>query len=184
MPGLVASTWTLKYIYNKSFPTAVYIANNSTLRSKIINNKNKVLVREVISKNPGKMNNLSSNNKKRMNSTTFVQGLFKNTNNNKKVSLVVKGIAGLGVDKLGQSVKSAGLADAASAKILRSLYIELKRNGDYFQVYSCHEVNKNNDVYIIKPGDSTIASHTGEERVNDLKKISPVDKFYFEKCCY
>ena len=187
--GYAVKNWTLNYVFNQSFPSVKLTA--------VTNNSSENFLKSVfVSSNPCVTTN--ANVKGVCKTRTWSGSNYKVLKTGLKRVIVKKGAASPGVKNLADLIASAGSLSIAaggqvSAKVLRARYLEAKRNGDYFQIFTCFHVNNNHGVYIMKPGDEDLAKEinvnvNGTEisgtGINMMKQLFAVDKFYFDKCCF
>ena len=194
--GVSTNTWRLNYVRNgNAFPT-IHAARSRN--GKVINNggilKNSY-VGDKICKVRGSGSNCSSWTSR---SKKHVSNFKASQLGGSKNWVVYKyGNSGIGIKsliKLIQNINTVPTIDPKSQQRvtiskgkLRTQFLELKRNGDYGQVFTCKTINSDNNLYAVKPGTDEIASKLISDRsqaIADLVRMVKVDNFYFKKCCF
>lgn len=185
--GYAVRNWRLNYVFNKSFPSVKLTA--------LQNNGSENFLRSVfVSSKPCNTTNQNAAG------VCGNRGIWSGSNykvlkNGTRRVIVKKGSASPGVSNLATLIKTAGSAVILrnipiKAKVLRARYLEAKRNGDYFQIFTCFYVNNDPNVFIMKPGDEDLATQiSGPSQISPrgvllLDKLFTVDKFYFDRCCF
>ena len=96
------------------------------------------------------------------------------------------GVSGLSVDQLAKIIVRIGKTNSTNRTKARADFIELKRNGDYGEIYTLYYLNLYETTNILKPGDLSLAY----DIVQSGGVIPPsVDatlgnNFYFNKGCF
>ena len=191
--GYAVQNWRLNYVFNKSFPAVKLSTNQQT------NNANAFLRSIFVGKNPCATKNANAQGVCGS-SGTWTGGNYKVVPKGLGRVIVKKGSASPGVANMATLIETAGKVSIAgpgqvSAKVLRARYLEAKRNGDYFQIFTCFMVNNDPSLFIIKPGDDDLADSIdynpvtynysiSSSGIDQMKKLVKVDKFYFDKCCF
>ena len=96
------------------------------------------------------------------------------------------GISGLSVDQLAKIIIRIGKTNSTNRAKARADFLELKRNGDYGEVFTIFELNSNLGRFIMKPGDISLAQII----INNGGNIPPEfdnfvsANFYYTKGCF
>lgn len=94
------------------------------------------------------------------------------------------GTTGLAIAQLAKIIKSIGRSNFQNRAQVRADFLELKRNGDYGEVFTLYNLNSNNDMFILKPGDGIIANEinrtgTINPETDNLLNIAQTRNSYF-----
>ena len=96
------------------------------------------------------------------------------------------GISGLSVDQLAKIIIRIGKTNSTNRAKARADFLELKRNGDYGEVFTIYELNSNLGTFIMKPGDISLA----QTIINNGGNIPPgfdrlvSNNFYYTNGCF
>ncbi len=195
--GLSTDKWTVNWKRNApwlAFPTSKITGNGGIGAGVNVKQNGRVITQTV-----GKVCQLG--NKGHQNLTKKCQGQWTRTNlrnryvyipsysNANAFNTYKNGIAGMSVVQLLKVIGSISTIDARRRQKARADFAELKRNGDYGEIYTVKELNKDNH-YFIKPGDLGLAKHIVDEfqrnkdyDVNNyLKQFQGSNYFYCEGC--
>ena len=100
------------------------------------------------------------------------------------------GSTGLSIAQLAKIVKSIGTSNYRNRAQARADFLELKRNGDYGEVFTLYYLNSNDNAFIMKPGDAIIANEinrTGtinQEASDLLDRGKNLNSFFYAKGCF
>jgi hypothetical protein len=96
------------------------------------------------------------------------------------------GISGLSVDQLAKIIIRIGKTNAKNRAKARADFLELKRNGDYGEVFTVYDLNLNLEKCIMKPGDIKLAQEILDNGGNIPDSLNSVsDKnFYYTRGCF
>jgi len=186
VPGLASTRWVLNYVNNaNAFPIIKINSNKSTNKNEYV--QNSYTGKKVCSLFPGLANC------RNWQKTGKNQNKFTVTSKGSAYTVVKYGGSGIGVAGLSKLIANVGTITLTqngkkySKGKLRAQYLELKRNGDYMQIFTCKMVNVTPNLRIIKPGSESIGRDLLEgKRVaySNLKKLLSAGNFSFKKCCF
>jgi hypothetical protein len=184
IPGLASKTWILNYVKNSTaFPTIKINSNKLTNKNGYV--QNSYSGKHVCKLFPG-LANCANWQKSGKN-----QNKFTVTTKGPAVTVVKYGGSGISVAGLSKLISTAGTitqnGTTYSKGKLRAQYLELKRNGDYMQIFTCKMVNIVPNLRIIKPGSESIGRDllNGKQvAYSNLKKLLSAGDFSFKKCCF
>ena len=96
------------------------------------------------------------------------------------------GISGLSVDQLAKIIIRIGKTNASNRPKARADFLELKRNGDYGEVFTIYTLNSNNNNFIMKPGDIRLAQTIVDNRGNIPPGFDNYEdnNFYYTNGCF
>lgn len=81
----------------------------------------------------------------------------------KEVTLLKNGTAGISVAEIFSKFKIGGEVRQQNYVTYKRSYLNMKRNGDYGQIFSCKYINDNTNVYVQRPFIEDIANKTNLE---------------------
>ena len=184
VPGLASTKWILNYVTNaNAFPTIKINSNKKNDKNGYV--KSSYAGKQVCSLFPDLANC------KTWQKTGKNQNKFTVTSKGPAYTVIKYGGSGISVAGLSKLIANAGTitqnGKTYSKGKLRAQYLELKRNGDYMQIFTCYTVNNNNNLRIIKPGSESIGKDliSGKKvAYSNLKKLLSAGDFSFKRCCF
>lgn len=97
------------------------------------------------------------------------------------------GISGLSVDQIAKIIIRIGKTNATNKAKARADFLELKRNGDYGEVFTIFELNSKPVRFIMKPGDISLAQeiiNNGGNMPIDFDRRYVGNNFYYTNGCF
>lgn len=181
MPGLSSTGWVIDWINQiNAFPTAKVERNNlasiipaGRFKSQTVGNVCKLT---NLQGRP-ECNNTSGILKSR---GQHESKYIKIATPNGGFEIYKVGSAGMGVSRLSALIRGARNNTAQQADLF-----EIKRNGDYGEVFTVYRLNKEPPYVLLKPGDEQIAEQiAGFGRSATLNAALTNNSFFYEKACF
>ena len=100
------------------------------------------------------------------------------------------GSTGLAIAQIAKIIKGIGRSNFKNQIQSRADFVELKRNGDYGEVFTLYYLNSDDNTFILKPGDDYIAreiNNTGtiNPAANNLLNIAQnLNSYFYQKGCF
>ena len=101
------------------------------------------------------------------------------TNDDQRIAMYKNGAGGLGVKQLAKIILRIGRVNHRSKAKARADFLELKRNGDYGQVFSCKMINDDDNIYLLANVSQELAS-----TISKLGSNFQPENFYHNKCVF
>ena len=111
--------------------------------------------------------------------------IMPSTKNSQGFNLIKNGTAGISVLEVFKRIAPSNQRPA-----FRRTLLNMKRNGDYSQVFSCAQVNEDGRMYVVRPGTEKLKEMFGNSKnasdamVNELKQIWNNNLFYFPQLIF
>jgi hypothetical protein len=174
--------WNLNWHNNARFFPAVKIRQKTTNASQ--ENVNFTVVGALCNNNVG--SNLQQMCRKKSQYERYMY-----MRSGKVYKFFKNGLSGIGVPQLASTITGIGKTNATNKPALKRALFSMKRTGDYGQVFSCLSVNRNSNMYIMKPGDLQIAKQIRDKSLDEakasiprLKQIFDLHKYYFKQTVF
>ena len=101
------------------------------------------------------------------------------SDNQEAIAMYKDGAGGLGVKQLAKIILRIGRVNHRSKAKARADFLELKRNGDYGQIFSCKMINDDDNIYLM-----TNVSEELAPTINRMGDTFQPENFYHNKCVF
>lgn len=183
MPGLSSSGWKIGWVNQpNAFPTAKVGRTNTATTGRIK------------SQTVGKVCNLRelrgktecNNNRGILKSRgQYDSKYIKNGTPNNGFNIYKVGSAGMGVSRLSALIRGVRAASDTNKHAQQADLFEIKRNGDYGEVFTAYRLNKEPSYALLKPGDEQIAEQIARFGFSiNLNIALTNNSFFYEKACF
>ena len=101
------------------------------------------------------------------------------SNDQEAIAMYKDGAGGLGVKQLAKIILRIGRVNHKSKAKARADFLELKRNGDYGQIFSCKMINDDDNIYLM--------ANVSEELAPTIERKGETfqpENFYHNKCVF